>query len=99
MQLHDGGVNDIPDPVVRAEANFQRALELDPSWVLPLDHLLMAKLWLDDTTGLRALAQRWLAQDTVYDRTGLRRFTFRGTPGATGGTLRGAGAARGTGGC
>jgi serine/threonine-protein kinase len=65
MQLHDGGVNDIPDPVVRAEANFQRALELDPSWVLPLDHLLMAKLWLDDTTGLRALAERWLAQDTL----------------------------------
>ncbi|HEX6617433.1 MAG TPA: protein kinase [Gemmatimonadales bacterium] len=64
-QLHDGGVNDIPNPVARAETNFRRALELDPSWVLPLDHLLMAKLWLDDTTGLRALAQRWLAQDTV----------------------------------
>ena len=65
MQLHHGGLNDIPSPVARAETNFRRALELDPSWVLPLDHLLMAKLWLDDTTDLRALAQRWLAQDTI----------------------------------
>ena len=64
-QLHHGGVNDIPSPVVRAEANFRRALELDPSWVLPLDHLLMAKLWLEDTTELRPLALRWLAQDTI----------------------------------
>ncbi|HET6576973.1 MAG TPA: protein kinase [Gemmatimonadales bacterium] len=65
LQLHDGGVNDLSSPVVRAEASFRRALELDPSWVLPLDHLLMAKLWLEDTTGFRALAHRWLAQDTV----------------------------------
>ena len=50
---------------VRAEASFRRTLELDPSWVLPLDHLLMAKLWLEDTTGFRALADRRLAQDTV----------------------------------
>jgi TolB-like protein len=64
-QLHYGGLNDISNAVDRAEANFQRALELDPQWVLPLDHQLMAKLWLDDTTGFRALARRWLAQDTV----------------------------------
>ncbi len=65
LQLHRGGTNDIPDPVVRAEANFRRALELDPGWVLPLDHLLMAKLWLEDTTEFRSLALRWLAQDTI----------------------------------
>jgi serine/threonine-protein kinase len=65
LQLHRGGTNDIPDPVARAEANFRRALELDPAWVLPLDHILMAKLWLEDTTELRSLALRWLAQDTI----------------------------------
>ena len=64
-QLHDGGVNDVPDPVERAETNFRRALELDSSWALPLDHILLAKLHLEDTTELRALARRWFAQDTA----------------------------------
>jgi hypothetical protein len=65
VQLHDGGANDLPDHVKRAEDSFRRALELDPNWVLPLDHILLAKLYLEDTTGFRALAHRWLAQDTV----------------------------------
>ena len=65
IQLHYGGTNDLPDPVARSEENFRRALELDPTWVLPLDHILLAKLYLEDTTEFRALARRWLAQDTV----------------------------------
>jgi hypothetical protein len=65
MQLHYGGLNDVPNAVGRAETNFERALELAPEWVLPLDHQLMAKLWLDDTTGFRSLARRWVAADTV----------------------------------
>jgi len=65
IQLHDGGLNDLPTPVESAIGNFRRALELDPTWTLPLDHILLAKLHLDDTTGFRALALRWLAQDTV----------------------------------
>jgi tetratricopeptide (TPR) repeat protein len=65
FQLHDGGVNDVPDPVERAETNFRRALELDSTWTLPLDHILLAKLHLDDTTEVRALARRWFAQDTA----------------------------------
>ena len=65
IQLHYGGTNDLPDPVARSEENFRRALELDPTWVLPLDHILLAKLFLEDTTEFRALARRWLAQDTV----------------------------------
>jgi tetratricopeptide (TPR) repeat protein len=64
-QLHDGAANDLPDPVARSEESFRRALELDPTWVLPLDHILLAKLYLEDTTEFRALAHRWLAQDTV----------------------------------
>jgi len=63
--LDDGGVNDVPNAVTRAEASLRRARELDPEWVLPLDHQLMAKLWLEDTAGFRALALRWLALDTV----------------------------------
>jgi serine/threonine-protein kinase len=65
MELHFGGLNDVPNAVTRAEASFERTLELDPQWVLPLDHQLMAKLWLEDTTDFRALARRWVAQDTV----------------------------------
>jgi tetratricopeptide (TPR) repeat protein len=65
FQLHDGGVNDVPDPVERAETNFRRALELDSTWALPLDHILLAKFHLEDTTEVRALARRWFAQDTA----------------------------------
>jgi tetratricopeptide (TPR) repeat protein len=65
FQLHDGGLNDVPDPVRRAETDFHRALELDSAWTLPLDHILLAKLHLEDTTELRALARRWFAQDTA----------------------------------
>ena len=65
MQLHNGGSNDLTTPVERAVGNFRRALELDPAWVLPLDHILLAKLYLEDTTEVRSLARRWLAQDTV----------------------------------
>jgi tetratricopeptide (TPR) repeat protein len=64
-QLHDGRSNDLPHPVEQARTSFRRALELAPSWVLPLDHLMLAQLDLDDTVGLRALAARWLAQDTI----------------------------------
>ena len=64
-QLHDGRTNDLPHPVEQARTSFRRALELAPSWVLPLDHLILTQLDLDDTVGLRALATRWLAQDTI----------------------------------
>ena len=56
-QLHDGRTNDLPHPVEQARTSFRRALELAPSWVLPLDHLILAQLDLDDTVGLRALAR------------------------------------------
>ncbi|HET9039631.1 MAG TPA: hypothetical protein VFN40_05655, partial [Gemmatimonadales bacterium] len=74
-QLHNGGTNDLPHAVELAEGNFRRALELDSSFVLPLDHLLLAKLYLEDTTDLRALARRWLAQDsTPGDRSSYTRW-------------------------
>ena len=56
-QLHDGATNDLPRPGRAApRTSFRRALELAPSWVLPLDHLILTQLDLDDTVGLRALA-------------------------------------------
>ena len=55
--------------------NFRRSLELDSSFVMPLDHLLLAKLYLEDTTGLRALARLWAAQDTASgDRSDYMRW-------------------------
>jgi tetratricopeptide (TPR) repeat protein len=65
LQLHNGGLNDLPTPVESAIGSFRHALELDSAWGLPLDHILLAKLHLDDSTGLRALALRWRAEDTV----------------------------------
>jgi serine/threonine-protein kinase len=74
-QLHNGGLDDLPHPVELAQGNFRRALELDSSFVMPLDHLLLAKLYLEDTTDLRRLARRWFAQDTAPgDRSGYMRW-------------------------
>ena len=64
-QLHEGGPSDVPHWVEAAQGNFGRALEHDSSFVLPLNHLLLARLYLEDTTGLRALARLWTAQDTA----------------------------------
>jgi tetratricopeptide (TPR) repeat protein len=77
MQLHYGALNDLSRPVERAEASFRRALELDSAWVLPLDHLALAKLHVEDTVGFRALVRRWVAQDTVPgDRSPVFRLLF-----------------------
>ena len=65
QQLHFGALNDVPRAVQNAERNFSRALELDSSFVMPLDHMLLAKFYLEDTTDVRALARRWSAQDTI----------------------------------
>ncbi len=65
QQLHFGAVNDVPQAVQSAERNFSRALELDSSFVMPLEHLLLAKSYLEDTTDVRALARLWSAEDTA----------------------------------
>jgi hypothetical protein len=64
-QLHFGDLNDVPQAAQRSEGNFRRALELEPNYVMPLEHLLQAKLHLDDTVEVRDLARRWTAQDTA----------------------------------
>jgi TolB-like protein len=75
QQLHFGALSDVPHAVESAEENFRRSLELDSSFVMPLDHLLLAKLYLEDTTDLRALARLWAAQDTVSgDRSDYMRW-------------------------
>jgi protein kinase-like protein len=65
QQLHWGGPADVEHAVTGAEEYFSHALALDSSFVLPLNHLLLAKLYLDDTTGLRAAARLWTTQDTA----------------------------------
>ncbi|MGN6391604.1 MAG: hypothetical protein ACTHM9_05070, partial [Gemmatimonadales bacterium] len=65
MQLHYGGPMDLAHSVEVAQGNFRRALEVDPDYVLPLNHLLLTKLYLEDTTDLRALAHRWAVRDTA----------------------------------
>jgi tetratricopeptide (TPR) repeat protein len=64
QQFHWGGLTDVGHAVTGAQEYFGRALALDSSFVLPLNHLILAKLYLDDTTGLRAAAHLWAAQDT-----------------------------------
>ncbi len=65
QELHYGLLNDVPQAVRRAEGHFSRALELDSAFMMPLDHLLSAKMYLEDTTDLRALARLWSARDTA----------------------------------
>ena len=75
QQLHLGALNDVPHAVESAEENFRRSLELDSTFVMPLDHLLLAKLYLEDTTDLRMLARRWATQDTASgDRSDYMRW-------------------------
>ena len=64
-QFHYGLVNDQPHPLESAVRSLGRALELDSTFLLPLDHLILAKLYLEDTTDLRTLARVWSARDTV----------------------------------
>ena len=74
-QLHFGMDNDLVRPVESAAGNFRRALELDSTFVMPLDHLLMANWYLEDTTDLRRLAGLWSAQDTASgDRSDYMRW-------------------------
>jgi eukaryotic-like serine/threonine-protein kinase len=64
-QLHYGLLNDLPHPVESAARSLGRALELDSTFLFPLDHLIVAKLYLEDTTDLRTLARLWSARDTA----------------------------------
>ena len=68
-------MNDVPQAVRRAEGHFGRALELDSTFIMPLDHLLSAKFYLEDTVDLRALARLWSARDTASgDRSDYMRW-------------------------
>jgi hypothetical protein len=88
QQLHFGLVNDLARPVESAAGNFSRALELDSSFVMPLDHLLMAKAYLEDTTDLRTLARLWSAQDTASgDRSDYMRWRLAITLGDSGAVM------------
>jgi hypothetical protein len=88
-QLHFGALNDIPNAVELAEQNLSRGLELDSSYVWPLDHLLYAKFYLDDTTGFRTLARLWSAQDTISgDRSDYVRWRIAVTLGDSAGVAR-----------
>ncbi|HKT59655.1 MAG TPA: hypothetical protein VJQ46_06365, partial [Gemmatimonadales bacterium] len=64
-QLHFGALNDVAHAAETAEGNFHRAIELDSGYVMPLEHLLLAKWYLEDTTEVRALGRLWSAQDTA----------------------------------
>ncbi len=64
-QLHQGLVNDIPNALGRAKQNLQRALALDSSLAIAVDHLLMLALHEGDSAAARTLAP-------LYERTGSR---------------------------
>jgi tetratricopeptide (TPR) repeat protein len=64
-QLHQGLANDYPDALARARQSLQRALALDSSLAIAVDHLLMLALHEDDSAAAARLAP-------LYQRTGSR---------------------------
>jgi hypothetical protein len=59
--LHYGRASDIENSVARSERAFDRALAIDSSFYLPLEHLVAAELEQGDLSRVRSLAP-WLLE-------------------------------------
>lgn len=65
--FHDGFVVERTDAHERAAADFRRALELDPSFIVPIQHLLQIVARENDTLDVRRLAAQYLAADSTSE--------------------------------
>jgi TolB-like protein len=69
-QLHFGALNDYPDAVPRAKRSLQRALALDSSYAIAVDHLLMIALHDRDSAAAAGLAPLYRRTGNRGDRSG-----------------------------
>jgi tetratricopeptide (TPR) repeat protein len=62
--FHSGALIGAPDPLGLARANFERAVELDSTFLLPLVHLVELAAVTGDRDGLRRFGSLYLAADS-----------------------------------
>jgi len=74
LQLHGGALIDLDRPVDQAAHSFERALALDSSFALPIDHLLFAAYLRNDVIEVRRLMRLYEASDSLGDRMGYYRW-------------------------
>ncbi len=74
MQLHAGGQVDLDSAFDLAKQSFSRALALDSSFALPIDHLLLIAYSRSDTSAVRRLTALYLVHDSLGDRSAFYRW-------------------------
>jgi tetratricopeptide (TPR) repeat protein len=74
LQLHAGALIDLDHPVDQAARSFERALALDSSFALPIDHLLFVAYFRNDAAEVRRLMRLYVASDSLGDRMGYYRW-------------------------
>ena len=74
VQLHSGALVDLDSSIDLAKQSFGRALALDSSFALPIDHLLFIAYSRRDTSAVRQLSVLYLAHDSLGDRSGFYRW-------------------------
>jgi tetratricopeptide (TPR) repeat protein len=74
VYFHGGPAAGIADARERARAAFQRAFDLDPTFVSPLDHLIELAVLARDTSVVRSLVHRYLQLDPGGERTDYLRW-------------------------
>ena len=73
-QLHEGAVVELDSSIDRAKQSFGRALALDSSFALAIEHLLFIAYDKDDTSAVRGLTKLYLAHDSLGDRSDFYRW-------------------------
>jgi len=74
MQLHGGALVDLDSAFDLAKQSFNRALALDSSFALPIDHLLLIAYSRSDTSAVRRLTALYLVHDSLGDRSAFYRW-------------------------
>ncbi len=74
LQLHAGAVAGLDSFLLFAKRRLGRALALDSSFALPIDHLLYVAYTEHDTAAVRRLTTLYLASDSLGDRAGFYRW-------------------------
>lgn len=74
LQLHSGALVDLDCAIDLARRSFSRALALDSSFALPIDHLLFIAYSQQDTAAVRRLTTLYLAHDSLGDRSAFYRW-------------------------
>lgn len=80
--LHMGGWLGVPEHLERSERLFLRALELDPTFASPIQHLMEVALLRQDSTAALSWARRYLDAHPEGDRSEYARWAADALTGA-----------------